>query len=161
MGFGAYTELQVPFLVHLPLLCSVASMSPSAGAAETSVHCVATLVSYHSSLRCVKAGLCLGAVLSTLGSSCDFLAPHLHPLFSPALLLWSYFFNSLLWCVFSDGTGIIPKCFVLPSAGAQLGAFAELAVHLQELSPKGLVLGWNRQNWETWNVVESKCQYPD
>lgn len=51
VGFGACTELQVPFPIHLSLLCSVSSMSLSVGAAETSVYCVATLVSYHSSLR--------------------------------------------------------------------------------------------------------------
>lgn len=49
-----------------------------------------------------------------------------------------FIFYSLLQCVFSDGTGIIPKCFALLSAGAQPGTSAEVAVHLQELSLKGL-----------------------
>lgn len=89
----------------------------------------------------LPVGLCLGAVLSAQAFSCDFLAAHLHP--PPHLSLQAhccapFIFYSLLQCVFSDGTGIIPKCFALLSAGAQPGTSAEVAVHLQELSLKGL-----------------------
>lgn len=123
-------------------------MSLSVGAAETSVYCVATLVSYHSSLR-------YGRVLVVFFLSLlDFVLElfYQHKLFLVISLLLTYIpplslqahccapfiFYSLLQCVFSDGTGIIPKCFALLSAGAQPGTSAEVAVHLQELSLKGL-----------------------
>lgn len=167
--FGACTELQVPFPIYLPLLCSMASMSLSPGAAETSVQCVATLVSSHSSLSYGKSLVVfflslLDSVLSCFISTRFFLwfpcsSPTSLSLSSPTAVLLFLFIACLMCVLWWHRNN--PKCFVLLSAGAQPGTFAGLAVHLQDLSLKALILGWNRQNWETQSAVESKLQCPD
>lgn len=157
----------VPFPIHLPLLWCVAQVSLSIGTAETSAHCV------WPPRQASTAPLGVGKLWRFSPSPCWTLltaqpqdnglflwflcsSPTAPSLSSPTAVLLFY---SLLWCMFSDGWwhGNNPLSYqVLEETPHQPEIFAELSVHLQVLSSKGVSgvywsacgfgSGWNKQN---------------